>query len=395
MTFTEQFLAEAAEILKQIDVAAVERVAATLAACRDGGGRLFILGVGGSAANASHAVNDFRKICGIEAYAPTDNVSELTARTNDEGWAGVFEGWLRVSRLRAQDALLIFSVGGGNLEKQVSPNLVAAIRYAKVGRRESHRDRGTRWRLHGAERRCLRDRADRQCEACDAARGSVSGRNLAPAGDASGAQAGGDQVGIGKVTKAVFLDRDGVLNHSIVREGLPYPTGLDDLAIYADAAGALDRLKQAGYLLIVVTNQPDIARGTVTRATVDAINAVLGAALPVDEFVVCAHDDAAALLVPQAEARDGAGCGGAARGGPAGELPDRRPLARCGLRRVRRRTHRADRPRVSRAGPRSRPGFYRRLAGRRRGLDSAKIGFCKDRRYGFFGVKRSDAELIQ
>jgi D-sedoheptulose 7-phosphate isomerase len=88
--------------------------------------------VGGSAANASHAVNDFRKICGFEAYAPTDNVSELTARTNDEGWAGVFEGWLRVSRLSAADALLIFSVGGGNLEKQVSPNLVAAIRYAKA-----------------------------------------------------------------------------------------------------------------------------------------------------------------------------------------------------------------------------------------------------------------------
>ena len=95
-------------------------------------GRLFILGVGGSAANASHAVNDFRKICGLESYAPTDNVSELTARTNDEGWAGVFEGWLRVSRLRETDALLILSVGGGNLEKQVSPNLVAAIQYAKT-----------------------------------------------------------------------------------------------------------------------------------------------------------------------------------------------------------------------------------------------------------------------
>ena len=132
MTFTEQFLAEAAEILKQIDVAAVERLAATLAECRAGGGRLFILGVGGSAANASHAVNDFRKICGMEAYAPTDNVSELTARTNDEGWAGVFEGWLRVSRLGARDTLLILSVGGGNLEMQVSPNLVAAIRYAKT-----------------------------------------------------------------------------------------------------------------------------------------------------------------------------------------------------------------------------------------------------------------------
>jgi D-sedoheptulose 7-phosphate isomerase len=131
MTFTEQFLNEASEILKQIDVASVEAVATLLAGCRAGGGRLFILGVGGSAANASHAVNDFRKICGVEAYAPTDNVAELTARTNDEGWAGVFEGWLRVSRLRAADALLIFSVGGGDLEKQVSPNLVAAIQYAK------------------------------------------------------------------------------------------------------------------------------------------------------------------------------------------------------------------------------------------------------------------------
>jgi D-sedoheptulose 7-phosphate isomerase len=132
MTFTEQFLAEAAEILRQIDTAAVERVAGVLADCRGRGGRLFILGVGGSAANASHAVNDFRKICGFEAYAPTDNVSELTARTNDEGWAGVFDSWLRVSRLREADALLIFSVGGGNLENNVSPNLVAAVRYAKT-----------------------------------------------------------------------------------------------------------------------------------------------------------------------------------------------------------------------------------------------------------------------
>ena len=131
MTFAEQFLNEASEILRQIDVAAVEAVAKLLAECRAAGGRLFILGVGGSAANASHAVNDFRKICGLEAYAPTDNVSELTARTNDEGWAGVFEGWLRVSRLRAEDALLVLSVGGGDLEKQVSPNLVAAIQYAK------------------------------------------------------------------------------------------------------------------------------------------------------------------------------------------------------------------------------------------------------------------------
>src|SRR5690349_11865563 len=131
MTFTEQFLTEAVDIINAIDAEQVERMAALLAACRERGGRLFILGVGGSAANASHAVNDFRKICGFEAYAPTDNVSELTARTNDEGWAGVFESWLRTSRLKAADALLIFSVGGGNVEKQVSTNLVGAIQYAK------------------------------------------------------------------------------------------------------------------------------------------------------------------------------------------------------------------------------------------------------------------------
>jgi D-sedoheptulose 7-phosphate isomerase len=131
MTFAEQFLDEAAQILKALDTAAIERVAQLLAECRARGGRLFILGVGGSAGNASHAVNDFRKICGMEAYAPTDNVSELTARTNDEGWAGVFEGWLKVSRLRPADALLVLSVGGGNLEKNVSPNLVAAVGYAK------------------------------------------------------------------------------------------------------------------------------------------------------------------------------------------------------------------------------------------------------------------------
>jgi D-sedoheptulose 7-phosphate isomerase len=129
--FVRDYLSEAVQILGQIDAAAVERMAEILAETRDRGGRLFILGVGGSAANASHAVNDFRKIVGIEAYAPTDNVSELTARTNDEGWAGVFDGWLRVSRLRADDLLLVLSVGGGNLQQNVSPNLVAAVKFAK------------------------------------------------------------------------------------------------------------------------------------------------------------------------------------------------------------------------------------------------------------------------
>jgi D-sedoheptulose 7-phosphate isomerase len=129
--FSKDFLSECGELLVRLDTAAIDRAITLLAGTRRQDGRLFILGVGGSAANASHAVNDFRKIAGIEAYAPTDNVSELTARTNDEGWASVFETWLRVSRLRAADAILVLSVGGGNLEKGVSPNLVAALQYAR------------------------------------------------------------------------------------------------------------------------------------------------------------------------------------------------------------------------------------------------------------------------
>jgi D-sedoheptulose 7-phosphate isomerase len=131
MTYSRQHLDEAVAIIGKLDEAAIERAVETLRTTRDRGGRLFVLGVGGSAANASHAVNDFRKICGFEAYAPTDNVSELTARTNDEGWASVFVEWLKGSRLNRNDALLVFSVGGGNLEKNVSPNLVSALQLAK------------------------------------------------------------------------------------------------------------------------------------------------------------------------------------------------------------------------------------------------------------------------
>jgi D-sedoheptulose 7-phosphate isomerase len=131
MTFSEQFLGEVAEVVRRTTPELLEKSAALLAAVRDRGGRLFILGVGGSAGNASHAVNDFRKLCGFEAYAPTDNVSELTARTNDEGWDTVFAAWLEGSRLNANDGVLVFSVGGGSLERNVSPNLVLALQYAK------------------------------------------------------------------------------------------------------------------------------------------------------------------------------------------------------------------------------------------------------------------------
>jgi len=136
MSLVKAYFREAAQILEQIDESAVLRLLAELVAVRERGGRLFVLGVGGSAGNASHAVNDFRKICGIEAYAPTDNVSELTARVNDDGWESTFAAWLAVSKLSDKDMLLVFSVGGGNHEQNVSPNLVRALEYGqRVGAR--------------------------------------------------------------------------------------------------------------------------------------------------------------------------------------------------------------------------------------------------------------------
>src|SRR5579862_8321523 len=129
-TFTSTFLSETQAILQKIDLNSIEEMAQGLARVRNGGGRLFILGVGGSAGHAGHAVNDFRKLCGFEAYAPTDNVSELTARINDDGWDSCYANWLSASRISAKDAVLVFSVGGGNREKNVSMNLVRALEAA-------------------------------------------------------------------------------------------------------------------------------------------------------------------------------------------------------------------------------------------------------------------------
>jgi len=131
MTYAKQHLDEAVEIIRQIDPNSIEAMADLLATVKKDSGRIFFLGVGGSAGNCSHAVNDFRKIVGIESYAPTDNVSELTARTNDEGWATIFVEWLKISKLNSKDLVFIFSVGGGNLEKNISPNLVEALKLAK------------------------------------------------------------------------------------------------------------------------------------------------------------------------------------------------------------------------------------------------------------------------
>jgi D-sedoheptulose 7-phosphate isomerase len=131
MSYSQQHLNESIQIIKKIDASKIEEMAKLIETVKKDDGRIFFLGVGGSAGNCSHAVNDFRKIVGVEAYAPTDNVSELTARTNDEGWSTVFVEWLKTSKLKSTDMLFIFSVGGGNLEKNISPNIVEALKYAQ------------------------------------------------------------------------------------------------------------------------------------------------------------------------------------------------------------------------------------------------------------------------
>ena len=131
MNYSNKYLMETTKIIEMIDISNLEKMVDLLAKVKSDNGRIFFLGVGGSAGNCSHAVNDFRKIVGIECYAPTDNVSELTARTNDEGWSTVFSEWLKTSKLQSEDALFIFSVGGGSLEKNISPNLVNAMQLAK------------------------------------------------------------------------------------------------------------------------------------------------------------------------------------------------------------------------------------------------------------------------
>src|SRR3984885_10820390 len=270
-TFAQRFLAEAKDIIDRLDATSLENAASLLALTRSSGGRLFILGVGGSAANASHAVNDFRKIAGIEAYAPTDNVSELTARVNDEGWQTVFEAWLRVSRLRASDLVLVFSVGGGDLEKNVSPNLVAALQYAKtVGAKILGivgRDGGHTAKVADV---CILiptvnpAHITPHTEAFQA----IVWHLLIPHPAVKQRQTKWESTapGIAQLRPAVFLDRDGVLNRAVVRDGKSFPpSGPEELELLPEVVSSLIDLKAHGFALFVITNQPDVARGTQTR----------------------------------------------------------------------------------------------------------------------------------
>ncbi len=296
ITFSEQFLREVAQIVAKLDVPTLEKAAKMIAAVRASGGRMFLLGVGGSAANASHAVNDFRKIAGIEAYAPTDNVSELTARTNDEGWGTVFESWLRTSRLQACDLILVFSVGGGDLQRNVSPNLVAALKLAKkVGAKVIGvvgRDGGYTAKVADA---CIviptvnLAHVTPHTEAFQA----IVWHLLVTHPAVKTAETKWESAaGPGHQDRAVFLDRDGVLNRAVLRNGKPHPPGnVTELVITPDAKQALDRLREAGFKLLVATNQPDVSRGITPRTTVDEINGKIASVLPVDDIFVCPHAD--------------------------------------------------------------------------------------------------------
>jgi D-sedoheptulose 7-phosphate isomerase len=294
--FAREFLAEATEIIARLDVASIEKAAGLLVSTRAAGGRLFVLGVGGSAANASHAVNDFRKIAGIEAYAPTDNVSELTARTNDEGWSSIFDSWLRTSRLRANDLLLILSVGGGNVEQNVSPNLVAALKYAKsVGAKIIGivgRDGGYTAKVADA---CVLiptvnpAHITPHTEAFQAVIWHLLVSHPAVKMQATKWES---MVSSGK-HRAVFLDRDGVINRAFVRDGKPVPPPtLQELEVLPGVPEALRDLKQHGYELLVVTNQPDVGRGKQSRQALDAMHKLLSDRLPIDDILVCTHSDA-------------------------------------------------------------------------------------------------------
>ena len=294
MRYAITHLDEAMAILRQLDVDALEAMVEAIAALRNRGGRLFFLGVGGSAANCSHAVNDFRKIVGIEAYAPTDNVSELTARTNDEGWASVFVAWLKTSRLTARDALFVMSVGGGDLERAISPNLVSALDHARavgagifgiVGR-----DGGYTAKVgdHVVIVPTVNpETVTPHTEAFQAVIWHLLVSHPRLKRNPTKWESATHQTG-----RAVFFDRDGVLNRAVVRAGKPYPpASLAELDVVPGASAATRALRDAGFALIVVTNQPDVATGITQRATVDAINNHLQATLGLDAVLTCFHLD--------------------------------------------------------------------------------------------------------
>jgi D-sedoheptulose 7-phosphate isomerase len=300
LSHAEEYFAETGQISERIDYEMIERIAEGLADLRARGGRLFLLGVGGSAANCSHAVNDFRKLCGIEAYTPVDNVAELTARTNDEGWETVFAAWLRVSRASNNDAIFVFSVGGGSAANNISVNIVRAVDEAK---RKGLRIYGVVGRDGGYTK---------QMGDAVLVIPTVNPQRVTPHTEAFHAVAWHclvshpklqlsdtkweSAVAVQPITekRAVFVDRDGVINRAIVRNGVPYPpTSLGEFEILPGVAEAILQLKNAGFAVIVATNQPDVAKGIQRREVIEAMHSSLMKELAVDEIKVCWDLDSA------------------------------------------------------------------------------------------------------
>jgi D-sedoheptulose 7-phosphate isomerase len=284
MNFSAKFLEETGQITTLIDANAIESVAQILADTRDKGGRLFILGVGGSAGNASHAVNDFRKIAEIEAYAPTDNISELTARTNDEGWPTVFEAWLKGSRLKPEDTLLVLSVSGGSLKQDLSSCLVRAVQYAK--------DIGSRVTGIVGQRGGYTAAVADACVIVPV----VNPNHVTPHSEAWQGIVWHLLVSHPRLKKiqtkweslpsrAVFFDRDGTLTVD--------PKSVSNPEVALGASEAIMRLQKAGFKVIIVTNQPDIQRGLATWETFEESSKNMP---PVDDIYVCPHSDEAHCL---------------------------------------------------------------------------------------------------
>ncbi len=299
MSHSQQYLKQVAQIAQAIEHETVERIAVGLGQLRDRGGRLFLLGVGGGAANCSHAVNDFRKLTGIEAYSPCDNVAELTARTNDEGWSTVFEAWLRTSKANEKDAVFVFSVGGGDADRDVSVNIVRGLDEAKR--------RGlTIYGIVGRDGGYTKQVGDEVIVVP-----MVDSGHVTPHTESFQAviwhcivchpslmiqEGKWESLATTKVSaplsRAVFLDRDGVINLAVLHNGRPYPpSSVDELEFLPGVSEAINALHQAGFRIIVATNQPDVATGVQRREVVEAIHERIRRAFPIDDIKVCYHVD--------------------------------------------------------------------------------------------------------
>ena len=301
-SYAALYLREVGEIAATVDPAAVDELANALADVRRAHGRLFVLGVGGGAAHASHAVNDFRKLCDLEAYAPTDNVAEITARTNDEGWETTFEAWLRTSRISSKDAILVFSVGGGSREHNVSVNLVRAIELAReVGARVY----GVVGRADGVTAReadaCIvvetpPERRTPHVEEFQAIVWHLLVSHPALA-TTRGKWESVEVLGRRVSSSAVFLDRDGVIVELVwdaVDESFEGPNTKEDVRLAPGAAEAIGRIRSLDYRTVVVSNQPGAAKGKASRddlldAHAQVVRLLAGQGVEIDDYRYCFH----------------------------------------------------------------------------------------------------------